>query len=334
MTTRRTDRRALAGNALAMAISLRQGANLGLDGPIDIYGLCDHLSVPYRFVDVSMEGMYQRTPAPYIVLSALRPLSRRVYNCAHELGHHAFGHGLTVDALVQEHLASSQRRGQPGPRRTLKAPDEFLVDAFAGFLLMPLLALRKAYTARGLRPETATPAQHFTIACAFGVGYATLINHLAFGVKRLTRQRAETLLQVPLEKIRRGLIGEFATVKRLIVADQQWQLPTMDAEVGTHLLLPPGTNVSGDHMTPIADAPIGRLFIATRPGIARVEATEGHWAAFVRVSRFQYVGLGRYRHLDAAEDDADDDVDSAAKVTPLGFDAVLAGRSADGDDDD
>ena len=290
-----------------MAIRLRQDADIGLESPVDIYGLCDHLRVPFRFVDVSMEGMYQRTPTPYIVLSALRPLARRVFNCAHELGHHAFGHGLTVDALVQEHIASSRERGRIGHVRVPKSPDEFLVDAFAGFLLMPMMALRKAYAARGLRLDTASPAQHFAVASSFGVGYTTLITHLAFGTKRLPPQRADELLRVSVARIRRSIVGERFAVERLIVADEQWQLPTVDTEVGTHLLLPPDAEANGDHLARVTELPTGRLFRALRPGITRAHALDGRWAVFVRVSRFQYVGLGRYRHLDAPLDDADDE---------------------------
>ena len=313
-----------------MAIRLRQNANLGLDGPIDVYGLCEQLRVPFRFVDVSMEGMYQRTPTPYIILSALRPLARRVFNCAHELGHHAFGHGFTIDGLVQEHLASVRAGARPAPTRFQKPPEEFLVDAFAGFLLMPTLALRKAYTVRGLRPETATPAEHFGVACHFGVGYTTLINHLTFGSKRLSSPCTEQLLRVPLAKIRSAIIGDLASVGRLIVADEHWQLPTVDAEVGTHLLLPPGSQYRGDHLVHVADTSAGRVFLASRPGISRVHVPNESWAAFVRVSRFQYVGLGRYRHLDDLSDVSVADTDAASTRAIAAQQDAIAGQPAQG----
>ena len=38
------------------------------------------------------------------------------YNCAHELGHHVFGHGSSIDELREESKAS------------VKNPKEFLVD--------------------------------------------------------------------------------------------------------------------------------------------------------------------------------------------------------------
>jgi hypothetical protein len=55
------------------------------------------LGVTVRFNNINMEGMYQRGAPPRIHLSARRPLSRRTYNCAHELGHHVFGHGSSIE---------------------------------------------------------------------------------------------------------------------------------------------------------------------------------------------------------------------------------------------
>ena len=308
------DRRGLARQALGKSIQVRLEAGFDLDEPIDIYALCDRLRVPYRFVPISMEGMYRRTPAPYIILSALRPLARRVFNCGHELGHHVFGHGSTVDALLEEY----ERRGGASGSRTPRArwapkdPNEFLVDAFAGFLLLPALGVRQAYATRGTRPEGATPEQHFAVACAFGVGYGTLINHLAYGLQQLPSRLAEPLLAVPRPKIRRAFVGPIYADAPLVFADEHWQLSTLDAEVGTHLLLPPDAAVAHDRTIAfVADTPHGRLFKAVRPGIVRVVARGGTWTAFVRVARYQYVGLGRYRHF---EESAEDEVERAAEA--------------------
>src|SRR5438874_13211824 len=106
-----------------------------------------------------MEGTYLKSDPPRILISALRPLFRRVFNCAHELGHHVFGHGSTIDELQED-----------GQEKPAFEPNEFLVNAFAGFLLMPPLAVRRAFTLRGWRPETATPEQCFIVACSLGVG--------------------------------------------------------------------------------------------------------------------------------------------------------------------
>ena len=91
-------------------------------GPICIYGLCETLGVAVRFNNINMEGMYQRGVPPRIHLSARRPLPRRAYNCAHELGHHVFGHGSSIDELRED------AKAQPW-----EDPKEFLADTFAGF---------------------------------------------------------------------------------------------------------------------------------------------------------------------------------------------------------
>ncbi|WP_312018078.1 IS630 family transposase [Bradyrhizobium sp. sBnM-33] len=142
------------------ATATRAKAQLDQAGPICIYGVCETLGVVVRFNNINMEGMYQRGLPPRIHLSARRPLPRRTYNCAHELGHHVFGHGSSIDELREDAKA-----------HPWEDPKEFLADTFAGFILMPIIGLRRAFSVRRWAPETATPAQIFTIPCEFGVGY-------------------------------------------------------------------------------------------------------------------------------------------------------------------
>jgi hypothetical protein len=52
---------------------------------------------------------------------------------------------------------------------------------------------RRAFAVRGWSPENPTAPQMFTIACDFGVGYATLLTHLSFGVNMISRVRARRL---------------------------------------------------------------------------------------------------------------------------------------------
>src|SRR6202043_3855502 len=173
MTAMRTnkpslDRRSLAIQAMQTAAATRAEAGVGQAGPICIYGVCETLGVNVRFNYINMEGMYQRGAQPRIHLSARRPLPRRAFNCAHELAHHVFHHGTSIDELREDAKA-----------KPWEDPKEFLADTFAGFMLMPTIGLRRAFSVRGWTPETATPAQIFTIACEFGVGYATLLTQLS-----------------------------------------------------------------------------------------------------------------------------------------------------------
>lgn len=286
------NRRALATQAMqAAAAAARAKGKLDQVSPICIYGLCDTLGVTVRFNNINMEGMYQRSASPRIHLSARRPLPRRAFNCAHELGHHMFGHGSSIDELREDAKA-----------HPWEDPKEFLADTFAGFVLMPIIGLRRAFAVRGWAPETAAAAQMFTIACEFGVGYTTLLTHLSAGVNMLSRGRAAALQRITPKTLRVEILGAL-TPEPLIVADHHRAAPTLDVEVNTLLLLPPGAEVAGDSLAFERDRANGRLFRAVRPGIIQVSADAGAWASFVRIAPEAYVGLAKYRHL---EDDPDE----------------------------
>ena len=285
------NRRALATQAMQAAITTRAKAKLDQHGPICIYGLCETLGVTVRFNNINMEGMYQRGTPPRIHLSARRPLPRRAYNCAHELGHHVFGHGSSIDQVREDAMEH--------PWEDAK---EFLADTFAGFALMPIMGLRRAFAARGWTPEAATPVQIFTIACDFGVGYGTLLTHLSVGVNMISRARAAALQRVTPKALRADILGAI-TPEPLILADPHYAGPTLDAEVNTLLLLPPETETTGDSLVHERDLANGRLFRAVRPGIVQAIADAGAWAVFVRIAPEAYVGLAQYRHL---EDDPDE----------------------------
>ena len=291
----RINHRALATQAMQAAAATRAEAKLGQAEPICIYGLCETLGIVVRFNNINMEGMYQRGRPPRIHVSARRPLPRRAYNCAHELGHHVFGHGSSIDELREDAKV-----------KPWEDPKEFLADTFAGFILMPTIGLRRAFSIRGWTAETATSSQIFTIACEFGVGYATLLTHLAASVKMMSRGRAATLRRVTPKALRKGILGA-STSEPLIVTDHHRMAPTLDAEVKTLLLLPPDTEASGGGLAFERDLTGGRLFRTIKPGV--FQASAGEWAVFVRVApvqndeRYGYVGLARYRHLEEDPDE-------------------------------
>lgn len=289
------DRRALATQAMQAATATRAKAKLDQARPICIYGLCETLGIVVRFNNINMEGMYQRGIPPRIHLSARRPLPRRAFNCAHELGHHVFGHGSSIDELRDD-----------AKEHPWEDPKEFLADTFAGFILMPIIGLRRAFSVRGWSPQTATPAQVFAISCEFGVGYATLLTHLSAGVHMLSHGRASAMRRVTPKALRTEILGAL-TREPLIVVDHHRNAPTLDAEVKTLLLLPPGAEVTGGGLAFERDLEAGRLYRAVKPGI--FQASVGDWAVFVRVAPIQqnepygYVGLAQYRHL---EEDSDE----------------------------
>lgn len=283
------DKRALTQLAMRASIKTRFRAGADLVSPICIFDLCERLGVKVRFVDINMEGMYDRVPEPRIHLSSLRPLPRRVYTCGHELGHHEFGHGSTIDEMKDEADAYQADH-----------PDEFLVNAFSAFTLMPIIGLRGGFARRNSTIATADDLQVFAVACNFGVGYATLVSHLAYGVQELSGARARQLLRSSPKSIRRKLLGD-DSAKPLVLVDEHWTARAIDAEVGTTVLLPRGTTVEGDLLSREGQCDAGIVYTAARPGIGRVHTGAGQ-PLFIRVSRESYIGLARYRHLE------DDDV--------------------------
>ena len=96
----RTD---LAKRALEKSLEIREEYGYDFRSPLCVYELADRARVTVRFVDdVSMEGVYASLAKPKILISSLRPAGRRAFTCAHELGHHFFGHGSTIDELKED----------------------------------------------------------------------------------------------------------------------------------------------------------------------------------------------------------------------------------------
>jgi len=174
------------------------------------------------------------------------------------------------------------------------------VSAFAGFLLMPPNAVRRAFADRKWNAAQASPEQCFRIACSFGVGYETMVSHLAYSLRMIPVEKASQLQRVKLSTIRRSMLGHDEAA-RLVAIDEHYLLPTVDVEVGTHVLLPQGSKPEQAALEFVVDLPSGRLFKAMRTGLVRVEAHRGSWAILVRISRYQYVGWSQYRHLEEAE---------------------------------
>lgn len=284
-------RKALVMQGMQASIIARTKASLDLQSPMCIYGLCESHNVNVRFNDINMEGMYDRQPKPRIHVSALRPLARRAFTCAHELGHHVFGHGSTIDELRDDYAQNVDR-----------PPNEVLADAFAAFVLMPTLGLREAFAKRGLDPNKASALDMYAIACNFGVGQATLVNHLAYGIGMISPTQRAQLGRITPKMIRTELLGQVVP-EPLTVADQHWNSPTLDVEQDALLMLPPGVVVDAAMLRPERDLAKSRVFRAVKVGITRVVIPGSSWATYVRTARRKYVGLARFRHLEETADE-------------------------------
>ena len=122
----RSDIKALARQAMLKSIDVRTKHGLDLLSPVDIYALSKAAGAKVRFVEIaSMEGMYGQGDAGTVIwLSSLRPLPRRNFSCGHELGHHVFGHGSTVDELLIEASGAA-------PRATVQCASSLYSDRHA-----------------------------------------------------------------------------------------------------------------------------------------------------------------------------------------------------------
>ena len=275
---------------MGAALRTRRAVGYGLDHAVCVYDLAEKLGVEVRFLDLpSMEGMYSSAPGPTIIISSLRPPGRRAFTCAHELGHHKRGDGVEIDELFEQ---------WDKPRFD---PKEFMADCFAGALLMPKMAVSKAFAVRGWCMEECTPAQASLISGYFGVGYTTLIHHLRSALQILPGTRAQELLRVNPRKAQSLLLG-FQTPHNVVEVDAYWTGRTVDIEVGDFIFVRGGAQSEGACIEPSSDFEHGRLFRAAKPGIGRLEASTA-WAAFVRVSRRDYVGRSLYRHWEEVEDE-------------------------------
>ena len=284
------DRRSIARQVMAAALRARLSAGYGLDHAVCVYDLAEKLGVEVRFLDLpSMEGICLSASSPTLIVSSLRPPGRRAFTCAHELGHHIRSDGVEIDELVEQ---------WDKPRFD---PKEFAADCFAGALLMPKMAVSKAFAIRGWRMEKCTPEQTFMVAGYFGVGYTTLIHHLRSALLVLPDTRAQELLKVSPRRAQSLLLG-WQTPQNVVVVDAHWTGRAVDVEVGDLIFVRGGAHSEGLCIEPSSDVEHGRLFQVVRPGIGRLEAG-AMWSAFVRVSRRDYVGRALYRHWEEAGDE-------------------------------
>jgi hypothetical protein len=269
--------------AIKMAGKIRVKLGLNMIEPINIFDACAELGLTVRFVNVSMEGLYF-AESQAIVISALRPLPRRVYTCAHELGHHVFKHGSKVDGLTKGNINNS-----------CYDSDEYLVDAFAGALLMPVAGVEAEFFRRGWDAKKSTPVQFYVISSIFGTGYSTLITHCrANGL--IDMGKANELDKQKPAKLLQELMGGVVHKSHFKIVDGKTDLKAIDLEVGSYLFLPMHVEIEGDHMKKISGTEYGNVYVANHPGITRAVSSKA--AFFIRIQNAEYVGLAENRHLE------------------------------------
>ncbi|MBL7718311.1 MAG: ImmA/IrrE family metallo-endopeptidase [Flavipsychrobacter sp.] len=273
--------------ALLKADDVRSELGLNIYEPINVFDACSKLGVTVRFVEINMEGLYIKHDggnSPTILLSNQRPLPRRCFTCAHELGHHVFNHGFKIDGLSDSNVEGSNDS------------DELLVDSFAGALLMPVAGIQAELAKRRWKLNEISPLNFYTICSVFGVGYRTLLTHCKVN-KLISEIGAGNLLKASPKSIFSQTFGDSIQTSYFKIVDGQSKINLVDLEVSNHIVLPVNTVVEGNHIEFIANTSIGAGFRAVRPGIARAVMPSGK-ATFIRVQSLAYSGLAENRHLE------------------------------------
>jgi Zn-dependent peptidase ImmA (M78 family) len=280
----------LARKGLTEALRLRKHHNFALNEAVCPYDLAEKLGVRVYFDDSmpSMEGAYVNDEPPKIIVTSLRSIGRMAYSCAHEIGHNVFGHAGHVNQAPEN------------PEKIKWSREEFLAEVFAGFLLMPSIAVRHGFSQRGWSCGNCTPKQVFVVAGWLGVGYTTLVNHMCHSLKRITITKAKELCKVPVKTIKRDMVGK-EWRENVFWVDRHWIGRPIDVQVGDIIIAQEGFGLEGNVAEPVSVGTVRQAFKGVRPGIGRLSADDGSWAAFVRVSRREYKGWGRYRHLEDPE---------------------------------
>lgn len=277
------NRRTLILDGAQAASDVRDQLGLDLIAPVDPYAIAEALGIRVRFLPVSMEGFYQKGRPPRIMLSALRPLARKAFTCAHEIGHHWFGHGSTIDELKAD------------DRQDTEIPEEILANAFAGFLLMPSIAMRRAFNCRGLKPATANPLEILTIASEFGVGYETLLTHLSMTLGDMPYGKRTELGKWTPQRIRKRVLGD-DDADGLVLLDTKQQSATTDLDEGYALAVPSGATVAGEVLTPRQN--IDGYDVYDAVGRGRATITTSDWQVEARVAPARFTGPANYRFME------------------------------------
>lgn len=280
--------KALYRKALIQADETRAALNIDMFQPLNIIDACIDLGLTVRFVDVSMEGLYlntERGEFPQILISNQRPLPRRFFTCAHELGHHIFEHGFKIDGLTNG-------------SKPVDDSDEYLVDTFAGALLMPIAGVQEAFARRNISPQNASPIDFYTVSSAFSVGYSTLITHCKVN-RLITDLTANRLFKVTPLIIFQQLFGSTKPNSHFKIIDKVHESAVTDIEVTNYIILPSDFVIEGSHCAMVCDTDFGTAYIARKPGIVRAIIPGTGNSFFIRIQNHLYSGLAEYRHLES-----------------------------------
>jgi len=237
----------------------------------------------------SLEGMYAPSEQDTVLLGTERPWGRIRHTCGHELGHHMFQHGTSVDELCAEHQG-------------IWRAEEYLADRFSTALTMPKLAVADALRRRDWDVTKLSAEQAFVLAQDFGVGYRSFVSHAERSLRMIPSELANELRQQgrSLGHLRTTLAG-FEIEHDVFVGDLYWGTRPLDIETGDVVVVPNDAFFVGV-CARLASEPQSHL-VGIAPGEGQLMVRLRKEPIRVRVGRRGFTGLARYRHLEEPQDD-------------------------------
>lgn len=276
-------------NAIKDATKLRYKLGLNMFEPVNIFDICKDAGVMVKLVNINMEGIYVKADnhnKPTILLSNERPFTRRVFTCAHEYGHHYYGHGSKIDTQDYTRKYTTEQN-----------QEELLVNTFAGSLLMPISGVKSQFAKRKLNPNKAHPVHFYLISSYFGVGYHTLIYHCKVN-KIISFDKAQSLLKYTPARILKENFSNNIENSHFKYVDNISQPSIVDLEVNNYLILPFDSIPNNNYLEKIQETELGIIYMAIKPGITELESQNFKNRIKIRIERQNFIGLSNYRHLE------------------------------------
>ena len=276
-------------NAIKDATKVRDKLGLNMFEPVNIYDICKKAGVMVRIVNINMEGIYvkpDKHKKPTILLSNERPLPRRVFTCAHEYGHHCYGHSSKID--TQDYINKyTEEQNQ----------EELLVNTFAGALLMPISGVQSQFAKRKLKSNKANALHFYLISSYFGVGYQTLVYHCKAN-RIITFDKMHQLLKHTPAKIFKENFSNEIENSHFKYVDSFSQPKILELEEKNYLILPSDVRANNIYLKEIKKTELGIIYMAIKSGISEVESENFKNSIKIRIERKNFTGLSEYRHLE------------------------------------
>jgi Zn-dependent peptidase ImmA (M78 family) len=264
-----TDRRTMQREAAKQALRQRNLLDISPTQPVPIIDMAHRLGLQVWFRDAkSYDGYYNPGSPPIIVLSSLRPLGRTHFTCAHELGHHIFGHGQRLDEDVYGSKVDD---------------DERVANTFAAHFLMPRVLVDHALETRSIRADELQPGQVFRLASWLGVGFATLLTHLCYSLHLINVSRLRELKKCNLQKLKAEMVGTTVGRQDVLRVDRQWRDRSIDCRIGDYIVSDQILSLEKGYLEEVTLTPAGYVYCARVVG--EDSCTTDDWRTAARISR-------------------------------------------------